>query len=125
MHYRSEYVIIVVQYFNLILKDSMIGQRLRELRLAKNISMDQIEEMTGITDSRLSRIERGLIQHVAFEDVINLLKAFDVPLIAFLCNEGYCEIDNSVLKNVELLNEFEIAHVQSEIDFILKEKGLL
>jgi hypothetical protein len=50
-----------------------------------------------------------------------------VPLLAFLCNEGYCdcETNTSVLKHVELLNDFEIAHVQNEIDFILKEKGKL
>lgn len=103
----------------------MIGERLKELRLCKNISMDQIEELTGITDSRLSRIERGMVKHVAFDDIVKLLKAMDVPLLAFLSDEGYCEVNTSVLKHIELLNDFEIAHVQSEIDFILKEKGKL
>ena len=103
----------------------MIGTRLKEIRLLKNISMNQIEEMTGKTDSRLSRIERGLIKNVAFDDVVKLLKAMDVPLLAFLCDEGYCESNNSALKHIELLNDFEIAHIQNEIDFILKEKGKL
>ncbi len=103
----------------------MIGERLKELRLSKNISMDQIKEMTGITDSRLSRIERGMVKHIALDDIVKLLKAMDVPLLAFLCNEGYCEANTSALKHVELLNDFEIAHVQNEIDFILKEKGKL
>ena len=103
----------------------MIGERLRELRLSRNISMEQIEELTGITNSRLSRIERGLNKHVAFDDIVKLLKVFDVPLLAFLRDEGYCEANTSVLKHIELLNDFEIAHIQSEIDFILKEKGKL
>lgn len=103
----------------------MIGERLKELRLCKNISMDQIEELTGITDSRLSRIERGLVKHVAFDDIVKLLKAMDVPLLAFLSDEGYCEYSISALKHVELLNDFEIAHIQNEIDFILKEKSKL
>ena len=105
----------------------MVGERLRELRLSRNISMEQIEQMTGITNSRLSRIERGLNKHVALDDIVELLKVFDVPLLAFLCNEGYCDCatNTSVLKHVELLNDFEIAHVQNEIDFILKEKGKL
>lgn len=103
----------------------MIGERLRELRLSKNISMDKIEELTGITDSRLSRIERGLNKHIAFDDLVKLLNVFDVPLLAFLRDVGYCEVNTSVLKHVELLNDFEIAHIQNEIDFILKEKGKL
>ena len=103
----------------------MIGERLKELRLCKNISMDQIEELTGITDSRLSRIERGLVKHVAFDDIVKFLKAMDVPLLAFLSDEGYCEYNISALKHVELLNDFEIAHIQNEIDFILKEKSKL
>jgi len=103
----------------------MIGERLKELRLCKNISMDQIEELTGITDSRLSRIERGMVKHVAFDDIVKLLKAMDVPLLAFLSDEGYCEYNISALKHVELLNDFEIAHIQNEIDFILKEKSKL
>ena len=103
----------------------MIGERLKELRLCKNISMDQIEELTGITDSRLSRIERGMVKHVAFDVIVNLLKAMDVPLLAFLSDEGYCEYNISALKHVELLNDFEIAHIQNEIDFILKEKSKL
>ena len=61
----------------------MIGERLKELRLCKNISMDQIEELTGITDSRLSRIERGLVKHVAFDDIVKLLKAMDIVNITF------------------------------------------
>lgn len=103
----------------------MIGERLRELRLSRNISMEQIEQMTGITNSRLSRIERGLNKHVALDDIVELLKVFDVPLLAFLCDEGYCEANTSVLKHIELLNDFEIAHVQNEIDFILQEKDKL
>lgn len=103
----------------------MIGEGLRELRLSRNISMEQVEKMTGITNSRLSRIERDLNKHIALDDIVKLLKVFDVPLLAFLHSVGYCEVNTSVFKHVELLNDCEIVHIQNEIDFILKEKGKL
>ena len=79
---------------------------------------------TGISDSRLSKIERGITEHPSLDDISTLLKFYEIPLVSFLCQEGYCEKIDTNLKNLELLNNFEIEHIQAEIDFILKEKGL-
>ena len=102
----------------------MIGEKLKDIRNSKNLSLEDVEKHTGITNSRLSRIERGLNKHPSLNDISNLLNFYEIPLISFLCQEGYCEKVDPLLKNLELLNNFEIEHIQAEIDFILKEKGL-
>ena len=102
----------------------MIGERLRNIRDSKGLSLDDVHKFTGITNSRLSRIERGLNAHPSLDDISALLEFYEIPLVSFLCQEGYCEKNNTALKNLELLNHFEIKHIQAEIDFILKEKEL-
>lgn len=102
----------------------MVGERLRNIRNSKGLSLDTVNKYTGITNSRLSKIERGITGHPNLDDICILLKFYEVPLISFLCQEGYCEKSDTPLKNLELLNGFELEHIQAEIDFILKEKGL-
>lgn len=102
----------------------MIGEKLRDIRNSKNLSLGAVESATGISDSRLSKIERGITEHPSLDDISTLLRFYEIPLVSFLCQEGYCEKFDTNLKNLELLNNFEIEHIQDEIDFILKEKGL-
>ena len=102
----------------------MIGEILRNIRNSKKLSLEDVAKYTGITNSRLSKIERGLNEHPSLDDISTLLMFYGVPLVSFLCQVGYLENNGTGLKNLELLNNFELEHVQAEIDFILKEKGL-
>ncbi len=86
--------------------------------------MDDVADATGISDSRLFRIEKGITKHPSLDDISILLKFYKIPLVSFLCQEGYCDISNTLLKNIEQLNAFEIEHIQAEIDFIIKEKEM-
>ena len=104
--------------------DKMIGEKLKAIRISKKISINTVSEKTGITNSRLSKIERGIIPHPSLDDINAILKVYEVPLLSVLCEEGDCDKRDGVLKNLELLSDFEINHIQAEIDFILKEKGM-
>ncbi len=100
----------------------MIGEKLKSIRNSKHLSLACVSEATGITNSRLSKIERGLIKHPSLDDINAILKVYNIPLSSVLCEEGYCNQNNSVLKNIELLNELEITHIQNEIDFLIKHR---
>ena len=101
-----------------LMGDKMIGEKLKAIRISKKISINTVSEKTGITNSRLSKIERGIIPHPSLDDINAILKVYEVPLLSVLCEEGYCDKRDGVLKNLE------INHIQAEIDFILKEKGM-
>ena len=107
-----------------LMGDKMIGEKLKAIRISKKISINTVSEKTGITNSRLSKIERGIIPYPSLDDINAILKVYEVPLLSVLCEEGYCDKRDGVLKNLELLSDFEINHIQAEIDFILKEKGM-
>lgn len=100
----------------------MIGKKLKAIRNEKKLSIDAVSKATGITDSRLSRIERGIILNPSLNDINILLKVYGVSLISFLCDLDYCSKMDNVFENTDLLSEFEIKHIQAEIDFILEEK---
>jgi transcriptional regulator with XRE-family HTH domain len=57
----------------------IIGDRLRELREAKNLSQGDIEKRTGLLRCYVSRVENG---HTvpAVETLEKLARAFEVPL---------------------------------------------
>lgn len=102
----------------------MIGEKLKTIRVSKKISLNTVSKKTGITNSRLSKIERGIIAHPSLDDINTILKVYEVPLLSVLCEEGYCEKEDGILRNLESLSNFEISHIQDEIDFILKEKEI-
>ena len=73
-----------------------IGQRLRELREAKDLSQGDIEAKTGLLRVYLSRVENG---HTvpAIETLEKLARAFDIPLYALFFERRTAP----VVRNVE------------------------
>jgi len=57
----------------------LIGQRLRDIRIAKNLSRADIERATGLVRPYVSRVENG---HTvpAVETLEKMARALDVPL---------------------------------------------
>ena len=70
---------------------NLIGEKLKAIRISKKISINTVSEKTGITNSRLSKIERGIIPHPSLDDINAILKVYEVPLLSVLCEEGYCD----------------------------------
>ena len=99
----------------------MIGSVLRELRKAKKYSLKEVYDHTKISDSRLYRFECGE-DTLSFNEVIILIEFYESTPMHVLSRCGMINADDSSLKNVNLLNEYEINHIQNEIDFILKIK---
>ena len=99
----------------------MIGKILRELRTAKNYSMKDVYKHTNISDSRLSRFECGN-DNLSFNEVITLIEFYESTLLDVLLRCNLIDSINIPLKNIGSLNEYEISHIQSEIDFILRLK---
>ncbi|MFD6113663.1 helix-turn-helix domain-containing protein [Streptomyces yangpuensis] len=63
------------------------GPAQRAIREAQNKSLRLLEHMTGLDRGYLSRIERGLIRHVADPSVQTIADALDVPIEAIIHKE--------------------------------------
>ena len=60
-----------------------IGQRIQKYRKQKNLTQEQLAEITGISQKHISRLERG-IHTPHFDMIIKIAKALDVPADAFI-----------------------------------------
>ena len=107
-----------------------LGTLLRKIRNEKKLSMITVCNATGITNSRLSRIERGKNKSAPpATDLAKLADLYNVDLKTLLpqsdTNPKEISDDNSlILKNIDLLSASELRHIQDEIDFILVQKGM-
>ena len=59
----------------------LIGNFIREMRLAKKISMEKLANDAGISYVQLSRIEKGQINTTFLYQLYNILVTLKVPVI--------------------------------------------
>jgi transcriptional regulator with XRE-family HTH domain len=69
--------------------DSEIGARIKSLRKARKLTLTQVQELSGINNGNLSKIERGL-QSLTNTSIRNLAKALGVSP-AEIFTEGYAQ----------------------------------
>lgn len=105
---------------------SNLGQKLRDYRTSLNLSLLQVTELTGITDSRLSKMERDEITCPA-TDLMKLSKAYNIPIISLYLDAGYLSPSDlpeyfSEFSGLSLLDEDEKKHIQDEINFLNRKK---
>jgi len=68
-----------------------LGQKIQEIRKARRLTQQQLAEKAKTTQSRISALEKGGIQKIPFDEVINIAKALEVSLDIF----GYGDQDFS------------------------------
>ena len=105
---------------------SDLGQKLRTYRTSLNLSLQQVTQLTGITNSRLSKMERNEITCPA-TDLMKLAKTYNISLISLYLDAGYLTPSDlpeyqSEFIGVSLLDDDEKRHIQEEINFINRKK---
>lgn len=105
---------------------SNLGMRLRAYRTGLSLSLKDVSDKTGITNSRLCKIEQGKLKCHA-EDLQQLAKVYNVPIVSLYLDAGFLQLDDleeykKVFQGVTNLDVEELEHVQAEIDFINRKK---
>ena len=100
------------------------GEYLRRVRKNKGFSQTDVFERTGITDSRLSRIESG--KEAPAKTLCQLAMLYDIDILYLLQRFGYVDekylMKRNRLKHVESLTEDQINAVQQVICSYLVDK---
>ncbi len=104
-----------------------IGSVLKEARKSRNFSLKYVEKVTGITDSRLSRIENDAICP-SIRDIHSLSTCYNQPVLQLLRESGYITDDMytdtidipGAFQDSHLLSEEERKHIQNEIKLFTK-----
>lgn len=65
----------------------MLGQKIREIRHGDNMTLNELSEVTGLTASYLSQLERDIIEP-SLASLRKIAKAFGVPIYTFLDDES-------------------------------------
>lgn len=104
-----------------------LGERLKELRENKGLSLYKVYEKTGITNSRLSKAENGAWSNLKLTELKALADLYEISVIplcimAGLFEEAEIEGYRAGFRNVALLDDEDKQHIQSQIDYIVKRK---
>lgn len=103
-----------------------LGTYLKEIRIKQGLSLKDVYKQTGISDSRMSRIENG---SQTFESAPAIIKAlselYKIDLVDLLLDAGYLDAEalssyERVFRNVDLLSDDERNHIQEQIDLFTK-----
>lgn len=104
-----------------------IGTYLKKQRVKLSLSLNAVCEQTGITATRLNRIERNQVNEPSPEVLKKLASLYQVDLIYLYKLAGYVENtdisgqERQAFKNYEILNDEERNFIQQSIDFLAKK----
>lgn len=90
-------------------KDVKIGERIRGLRKAKGLSIADVAEQSGISESTISGIERHLVSP-PLGNIISLAKVFGISVGDFFGESGdspYCIVRSGDRKTVSRFNSID------------------
>ncbi len=103
-----------------------LGEYLKGIRLQQELSLKDVYKATGISDSKLSRIENGTNASDPSPSILQALsKLYNINLIELYHMAGYLDEEalssyERVFQNVDLLTEDERNHIQAQIDLFTK-----
>lgn len=109
--------------------NSELSSYLKDCRKSKKLSLNTVFKETGITDSRLHRIENnGEIKGLTPEELSKLTKIYDISMVDLLIKAKYLSVSDlkkyqTVFKGVSILDDEEREHIQHEINFINRKKA--
>ncbi len=102
-----------------------IGNYLKEARNKCHLSLKDVHDRCGVTDSKLSRMERGEGKPLDPAELKKLAQLYGIGVVPIYIMAGYLdESDLSdyqlVFRNADLLDEEEKQSVQTQIDLLTK-----
>lgn len=104
---------------------SSLGVYLKEMRNKSHLSLKDVQEQCGVTDSKLSRLERGEGKILAPLELKKLAQLYGIGVVPLYIMAGYLDENDLlayqlVFDNADLLNEEERQSVQTQINLFTK-----
>lgn len=102
-----------------------VGNYLKEMRNKCRLSLKNVYDRCGVTDSKLSRMERGEGKPLEPAELKKLAQLYGIGVVpiyimAGYLNEGDLSDYQLVFKNADLLDEEEKKSIQTQIDLLTK-----
>lgn len=102
-----------------------LGTYLKEMRRKSGLSLKEVHAHCGITDSKLSRMERDEGPQLTPLELKKLAKLYKVDLVQLFLIAGYLDESDLatyqlVFRDASLLSLEEKQHIQEQIDLFIK-----
>ncbi len=102
-----------------------IGSYLKRVRNNRNLSLNAVHNLCGVTDSKLSRIERGEGKSLDPIELRKLANLYDIDVVPLYIMAGFLNKNDLtgyqlVFNNADLLNDEEKRSIQTQIDLLTK-----
>ncbi|NOU94612.1 helix-turn-helix domain-containing protein [Paenibacillus sp. LMG 31456] len=75
----------------------MIGKRVKQLRLAKGLTLTDLAQKAGVAKSYLSSIERDIQSNPSIQFLEKICAVLDVPIESFLQNKPVAQTEQTEL----------------------------
>ena len=109
-----------------VISSMSMGYYLKCLRNSKGISLKDLSEEVGVTDSILCRLENDQIPTNFSRIFRSLANYYGINVITLYLKSNSItqeDLNNFIFKNCDELTKEEIKHIQDEIDFINLQKN--
>lgn len=102
-----------------------IGNYLKEVRNKCHLSLKDVYDHCGVTDSKLSRMERGEGKPLDPAELKKLAQLYGIGVVPIYIMAGYLDENDLseyqlVFKSADLLDEEEKQSIQKQIDLLTK-----
>jgi len=89
-------------------KENIIGDRIKELRKAKNLTQEQLGEILGVQKAAVLKYEKGYVQNLKRSTIEKLANLFEVSIDYLLGLNKEIEVKDDIISKYNL-NEMELA----------------
>lgn len=100
----------------------MIGQRIREERKKKSMSMQALADICGTSSSYISDLENGKIKKPSFEMIIKIADALYVPVSYFSEGDSFAKV---IKENQVKRREYTKTYTTDELKELEKDSFLI
>lgn len=105
-----------------------LGNYLKNKREELGLSLHDVYLKTGITDSRLSRLEKDNYDEPSALMLKSLAETYRISTVELFIKAGFLtyesiDISSQVFQGVEMLTEEDRKHIQGQIDYIISKRN--
>ena len=104
-----------------------LGDFLKREREKKGLSMNDVYIHTGITDSRISKLENNSYSEPSPIMLKKLAECYSISLVDLFIRAGYLTFESlnvcpQIFHGIDKLTDEDRKHIQGQIDFIISKQ---
>lgn len=102
---------------------NLLGSYLKAKRNEKGLSLNDVYNQTGLTDSRVSKLENNSYKEPSPIMLKTLAELYEISTVELFIKAGYLTYDSldlcsQIFHGIELLKEEDKKHIQEQIDYL-------